>query len=92
MATTQDHDVLRIWAAKNDASPAEIAPFVFDSEPTILTFLIGNSEGTAEIHPISWESFLVRFDLLELSLKYDNQSPRYELVRVEKRSTIYSTH
>ena len=86
MLPTRDHAVIRRWAAKNDAVPATIPPITFDSEPAILTFLIGRRVGTAEIHPISWDSFFAQFDLLNLSFAFDDGSTRFALARVEKDS------
>ncbi len=50
---TQDHNIIRTWAARKNATPAEISPIKFDGEPAILTFLLNNAEGTPEIRPIS---------------------------------------
>lgn len=82
MLPTQDHKTIRTWAGKHDAVPAEILPLIFDSVPAVLTFLVGNRDGTPEIRPISWEAFFLQFDLLDLSLAYDNCSSRFDLVRV----------
>lgn len=86
MLPTRDHAVIRRWAARKDAVPATIPPLTFDSEPAVLTFLVGRHVGTAEIHPISWESFFAQFDLLGLSFAFDDRSSRFTLVRVEKNS------
>lgn len=86
MLPTRDHAVIRSWAAKNDAVPATIPPLIFDSEPAILTFLVGRHVGTPGIHPISWEFFFAQFDLLDLAFAFDDRSSRFTLVRVEKSS------
>ncbi len=84
MIPTRDHKEIRRWAAKHDAMPAESTPITFDSEPTMLHFLMGAAkEGTPELHPISWESFFAKFDLLGLALAYDEGTPRFDLVRIE---------
>ncbi len=77
MLPTQDHNIIRTWAARKNATPAEISPIKFDGEPAILT---------PEIRPISWDAFFAQFDLLELSFAHDHRSSYFELVRVEKRS------
>lgn len=92
MLPTRDHDVVRRWATTHNALPAEITPFLFDSEPAILTFLLGNREGTPEIHLISWESFFAQFDLLGLSFAFDHRSSQFDLVRVEGSSTTFIEH
>ncbi len=93
MVPTRNHKVIRHWATTHNATPAEIMPFKFDSEPAILTFLVGDAKaGTPEIRPIPWESFFAQFDLLGLSFAFDQQSPQFELVRIEKSSASSRTH
>jgi hypothetical protein len=85
MYPTRDHNVIRSWVEKHDGVAAEVIPFKFDGEPTILHFLFGEAKaGTPELRPISWDDFFARFDLLGLSLAFDDETPRYQLVRVEK--------
>ena len=87
MVPTRDHKVIRQWASRHDAVPAEIKPFKFDSEPAILTFLLGGAKsGTPELRPISWEGFFAQFDLLGLAFAFDERSPQFTLVHVEKSS------
>ena len=84
---TRDHAEIREWALRNGATPAEILPSVWDSEPAILTFLFGNTRGTEEIHPIAWETFFAHFTLLDLALVYDD-SPSCEILHADK-PTMY---
>lgn len=57
-----------------------------DGEPAILTFIIGNPDAAKPaIYPRSWESFLAQFDLLQLSMAFDEDTPQFNIVRVEKR-------
>lgn len=87
MLPTRDHEEIRRWATRNDASPAEIKPILFDSEPSILYFLFGEAKsGTPEIVPISWQDFFARFDLMNLSIVLDERTPQFEIVREEKSS------
>ena len=84
MIPTRDHEQIRRWAARHNAVPAEIKPFLFDGQPAVLHFLIGKgNKGTAEIRPITWEMFFAQFDLLGLALAYDDNTPRFDLVRIE---------
>lgn len=86
MIPTRDHSKIREWAATYGAGFAEIERLKFDGEPTILYFLFGDlaKNGTAEIRPISWEDFFARFDLLGLSMAYDDRSPQFSIVNVQK--------
>ena len=83
---TSDHAVIRAWAARNNAVPAEVTPLVFDSEPAILHFVFRSAKaGSPEIVPISWESFFAQFDLLGLVLVFDD-SPSFEILHNDKPS------
>ena len=85
MIPTRDHDLIRHWASRHNAIPAEIRRLKHDGEPAILTFLLDEPDiARPEIYPISWESFLAQFDLLGLSMAFDEETPRFDLVRVEK--------
>ena len=87
MIPTRDHAEIRIWAARHNAVPAEIMPRAFDSQPAVLHFLTGDAtKGTPELRPISWESFFAQFDLLGLSFTYDENTSRFDLVRVEQQA------
>ena len=86
---TRDHAEIRLWAARHDAVPAEIKPYKFDGTPSIMHFLFGEAKsGTEKLRPIGWDDFFARFDLLELTLVYD-ESPTFEILQVEvKRDGI----
>ena len=89
-APTKDHGIIRAWATRNDAVPAEITPRKFDGEPAILHFLFGNAKaGLEEILPISWESFFAQFDLLGLMIVFDD-SPTFQIVH-DERTPIYGS-
>lgn len=84
MLPTQDHDLIRSWGARVHAVPAEVLPALIDGEPTQLHFLFGGAAaGTSELRPISWEEFFARFDLLNLSLAFEVDGKRFQIVRVE---------
>ena len=85
MEPTRDHEEIRRWAEAHDGVPAEVIPYIFDSQPSILHFLFGSAKtGTPELRPISWEDFFTRLDLLGLAVAFDEEFPIYEVVRVEK--------
>ena len=87
MLPTQDHKEIRHWAKTYGAIPAEIRRLKFDGEPSILYFLFGDlREGTPELRPIFWDDFFARFDLLDLSLAYDESSPQFHIVKLDKGS------
>jgi hypothetical protein len=93
MVPTRDHGQIIAWAEKHNAVPAEIKPRVFDGKPTILYFLFGNARGgTEDIHPISWEDFFARFDLLGLSMAWADDSPHFSIVHVEKAALAAESH
>ncbi len=82
---TSDHAEIRRWAEIFHATPAEVRPFVFDSMPSVMRFLSGEAgaTGTAELRPITWNSFLARFDLLRLVMLYDDEEPTFTILQDE---------
>ena len=93
MVPTRDHDEIRQWADRFGAVPAEIKPRKFDGQPSILYFLFGEAgQGTPELQPISWESFFAQFDLLRLAFAYDAETPRFNIVKVEKSAEANMWH
>lgn len=84
MLPTRDHGAILEWGLRNGATPAEVRTLKFDGEPSRLHFLFGKAAtGTPELHPITWEDFFARFDLLHLSVALDPFSPCFQIVRVE---------
>ena len=82
MRFTRDHELILQWAVKHGAAPAEIKPFKFDGEPSVLYFLFGEARsGTEEIHPIGWEDFFARFELLALCLRFDEGTSDFDLCK-----------
>ena len=85
--------MIRHWASRHDVIPAEIRPRKFDGEPAVLTFLVGEPDmNQPEIYPISWESFFAQFDLMGLSVAFDEKTARFDIVRVEKGSEARLAH
>lgn len=82
---TSDHAKILDWAQRHRAVPAEVHTRVFDSQPTVLRFLFNDLRGgTPDLRPITWEDFFARFDLLGLSMAYDDRSPQFSIVNVQK--------
>ena len=93
MIPTQDHTLIQQWAVRHNASPAEINRRKHDGEPAILTFVIGNSHAVEpDIYPIPWESFFAQFDVLKLSMAFDEQTPRFDIVRVKNSAASSMAH
>ena len=92
MRYTRDHQSIPQWATRNGAVPAEIRPVKFDGEPAVLYFLTGDARsGTEEIHPIGWDDFFARFELMNLWLSFDESTSDFELCKqVEKTQSQFS--
>ena len=77
---TNNHAEIFDWAMRHAGVAAEILPFKFDGEPSILYILFGDArEGTPEIRPIAWEDFFARFDLMEMKIVFD-ETPFYQFI------------
>ena len=77
---TSNHAEIFDWAMRHAAVPAEAKLLKFDGEPSALYIMFGDARGgTPEIRPISWEDFFARFDLMELTIVFDD-SPFYQLL------------
>ena len=91
MIPTRSHELIRIWAAKHGAVPAEVKRLVHDGEVCTLHFLFGKARsGTPDLRPISWDDFFARFDLMDLALAYEEQGSDFNLVRMEKAPPVLS--
>lgn len=87
---TEDHELIRKWAAQHEAEPAtgEATP----SGPATLSVQDGgagvrfNFPAAAQFRPITWEEWFQNFTRHELMFVYENDvpgrppSPRYRLV------------
>ncbi len=86
---TTDHGEILAWAERHNAVPAEVHIRKFDGEPTVLRFLFGKARGgSSDIHPIGWEDFFVRFDLMGLALAY-NDTPDFQLLQIDGKSPYH---
>ncbi|MGI4826585.1 MAG: hypothetical protein ACRYFU_00075 [Janthinobacterium lividum] len=86
---TCDHNEIRRWATKHGAVPALLT---HAAEPIGIDFLFGYEQAKPEgILPVTWETFFARFDVLGLSMAYDAQTRRFELLRVDTRSINQSS-
>ena len=85
-ASTSDHAAIKAWALKNKAVPAEITPRKFDDDAAILHFIFGRAkDGSPEIVPITWETFFAQFDILNLTMIFDD-SPTFEILHRDRPS------
>lgn len=90
MVPTREHWRIQKWAFEQGMVPAQKKRLLFDGEPAILTFTCGHSdEAEPDICSISWESFFAVFDLLELSVTYDEHSTQFAIVKVGVPSAAY---
>ncbi len=93
MVPTREHLLIQKWANDNGAVPAQVRRHKFDGEPAILTFLFGEiDEYITEIYVISWEMFFAQFDLMGLSMAWDECTPQFSIVKVEGRSAAYPSN
>lgn len=88
---TTDPNEIRRWAQSQDAAPAEIIPYVFNSEPAVLRFMFGGTPSARELKPISWDNFFAHFQAMGLAFVYEvDESARptglYKLLQNEDLS------
>ena len=89
---TTDHNEIRHWAESQNAKPAEVIPYVFDSEPTVLRFMFGKvPAGQPELKAISWENFFAHIEAMGLTFVYevdasDVPTGGYQLLQIEAKS------
>ena len=90
LVPTREHWRIERWAHMHGALPAQLQRLKVDGEPAILTFVFGELlTHYAEIVPITWESFFAQFDLMKLSMAFDEETSRFEIVKVGERSAAY---
>ena len=90
MVPTREHLRIQKWADRSGASPAQVHRLKFDGEPAILTFVFGEVDQAAgDIRLISWDMFFAQFDLLGLSMAWDQETSQFSIVMVEKSSAAY---
>ena len=51
-----------------------------------------NTDMGPDIYPISWKSFFAQFDLLKLSMAWDERGPQFSIVTMERQSAAYPVH
>ncbi len=88
MVPTRDHNLIREWAKRFDAFPAQVRRLKHNGEPAVLTFTFGEPEENAKPHiqSISWEMFFAEFDLMKLSMAWDDHTHDFVIVKVERPS------
>ena len=74
--TTQDHDIIRKWAEKRGAQPAEVAGTHKGNEPGILRFCFpkAKNHNDSNLKEISWDDFFEKFDENNLELVYQEKT------------------
>ena len=72
---TTDHAEIRAWAEAQGIVPANVEPNPIDAEPVSMSLLhkITAAE-TAFVKEMTWEDFFARFDVLKLTLVYDDST------------------
>lgn len=91
--STQDHAVIRLWAARRQAEPAtgeatKTGPATVDVRDGGAGIRF-NFPGRGLFRPITWEEWFENFDLHHLAFVYDNDSSdsppssRYRLVKAD---------
>ena len=89
---TQDHELIRRWAAERQAEPA--TGEATSSGPATVDVKDGgagirfNFPGAGVFRPISWDEWLANFDLHQCAFVFDNDSStplsnRYRIVKAE---------
>ena len=90
MIPTRDHDQIQQWAERHEALPAQVRQLKFDGEPAVLTFVFGDPDvAKPDIYALTWEMFFAQFDLLQLSIAWDELSTQFSIVKAEKRSAAH---
>ena len=89
---TRDPGQIRLWAASQNAMPAELLPGLLDSEPSQLHFFIpGISSHQPRLRIIGWEDFFAAFEAHGLTFVYEihpdgRPGKHFELLQAEGKS------
>ncbi len=88
LGPTIDHDEIRRWARRHNATPTEQLPHVVDGEPAVLRFMFEKqAQDRADVRLITWEEFFLKFDELGLAFVYDEGVTGYnEILQIEEES------
>jgi hypothetical protein len=78
MGPTHDHGEIRAWASRHEVLPTELLPHHVNGEPVLLQLTLASAmTGRLDLRVISWEDFFARFDLLGLTVVYDDDGHGY---------------
>jgi hypothetical protein len=89
---TSDPAQIRLWAASQHASPAELLPGHVDSVPCTLHFFIpGDSSHQPRLRLIGWDDFFAAFEAHGLSFVYEilpdgRPGKRFEILQIEDKA------
>ncbi|HET9792592.1 MAG TPA: hypothetical protein VFR08_14945 [Candidatus Angelobacter sp.] len=92
--TTQDHEVIRSWAEKRGAVPAEVSSTHRRDEPGILRFCFptARDQKNDKLNEISWDDFFEKFDENKLQLVYQEKTASGRQSNFNKLVHPESTH
>lgn len=83
---TRDRSEIRAWADSKGIVPVNIEPNRVDAESASMSLLHKmTAEETAFVKEMTWEDFFVRFDLLKLTLVYDDSTVSNEILRMDDK-------
>jgi hypothetical protein len=93
---TTNHTEIQGWASLQGIVPVNMAPQIVDSEPARMSLLHKMTVNEkAFVQEMTWEDFFARFDLLRLTLVYDDATVFNEILQVEAEDpvapTVYAT-
>ncbi len=95
---TSDPHQIRLWAAAQNAMPAELLPGSVDAEPAQLHFFIpGDSTNQPRLRIIGWEDFFAMFKAHGLSFVYEilpdgRPGRRFELLQIQPDPNAQQSH
>jgi hypothetical protein len=83
---TKSHEEIRVWADAHGVIPATVEPSRVDSEPACMCLLHKmTAEETAFVKEMTWEDFFISFDLLNLTVVYDEATVFNEILQVDDK-------
>ena len=90
MGPTHDHGEIRAWASRHEVLPTELVPLHINGEPLRLQLTLASEiVGRPDLRVISWDDFFARFDLLGLTVVYDDNVDGYnELLQRQEKHAV----
>lgn len=71
--TTTDHETIRKWAERRDATPAHVLGTGDDEDVGVLRLDFPEEEPDANLEEISWDDFFEKFNRENLAFRYQDQ-------------------